>query len=284
MQNLPGEWTANSTDAARDDAKRTASPSSFFYSQGRSLVLAAQYFRDDRLTESARSGVAKKHRHRIHLALYGQLMASFEYLLKDFVARAIDVTDLYDERLKKAKWVDVDVARVLGSRITTMSVGAMLIHPTLGWHHPEQVNARYEGLFQYRPIQEGEVEYLNRLWILRHTVAHNAGFLTAHDAARLGASSLSEKVVAIDDTFISEAFDFLRPTARRIAEEIGGRILNEWLSTRVPEPNYVRDAQTYAALKHLATCLESRPGDLPDRTEADYLADQQAAQAAQQEP
>ena len=111
--NLPTGWTANTADTERDEKKRVASPASFFFCQGQGIRLAAGYFEDSRLVATAQGGTAKKHRLRIHLALFGQLMASFEYMLKDFVARVIDLTDVFDERLKQAKWVDINVDRVL---------------------------------------------------------------------------------------------------------------------------------------------------------------------------
>jgi hypothetical protein len=120
---LPEPWNADTTDTERDERKRQSSPASFFFSQGQAICLSADYFTDDRLVENARGGVAKKHRLRIHLALFGQLMASFEYMLKDFIARAIDVSDILDEKVKTSKWIDIDVARVLGIRTAQYAVG-----------------------------------------------------------------------------------------------------------------------------------------------------------------
>jgi hypothetical protein len=67
-------------------------------------------------------------------ALFGQLMASFGYLLKDFVAKAVDLTAVIDPKVQKAKWMEVDAAKVLASRIAATTPGAMLVHSTLGWH------------------------------------------------------------------------------------------------------------------------------------------------------
>ena len=79
-------------------------------------MLAAGYFTNKRLAKSARGGIGFKHRHRIHLALFGQLMASFEYFLKDFVARAVDATTNLDEKIQKEKWLEINVDRVLANR------------------------------------------------------------------------------------------------------------------------------------------------------------------------
>lgn len=269
----PSEWTRDSEDVARDERKRLASPSSFFYSQGRALVTAASYFSDDRLAVSSHGAVAAKHRHRIHLALYGQLLASFEYMLKDFVARVVDTTPSYDNAIRASKWIEVDASRVLSLRMAATTPGALLIHPTQGWHFPEEVNRRFSALFQSAPIENAEVLPLERLWVLRHSVAHNAGFVIAPDAARLGAPSLKEKVAAIDAEFIEKSLEFLSQIARRLAEQVGGKVLADWLSSRIDlGSDYERDKEIFSRLKLLATFVNSRPKDLPVPTRAQYEA------------
>ena len=167
----PIRWTSDAADMAREERKREVSPSSFFYSQGQALVLAAEYFRDDRLAPGARGGVARKHRHRIHLALFGQMMAALEFLLKDFVASVVDLVPTFDEALLQSRWLEVDARRVLSLRSASSTAGSVLLHGTLGWHDSETVNKRYSALFQKAPIENTEVPDLDRLWLLRHSVA-----------------------------------------------------------------------------------------------------------------
>lgn len=271
---IPDVWNRDTNDVMRDEAKRKDSPCSFFWSQGQSLSLAADYFGDDRLAESARGGIALKHRHRIHLALFGQLMASFEYFLKDFVAKAIDLTAILDARVQKAKWIEVDASRVLANRLSATTPGAMLIHSTLGWHSPTTVNSRYQELFCRNPISNDEMSTLERLWVVRHTVAHNAGFVIHYDAVRIGSADLAESVANIDSYFIWAAFQFLRPIAARIANEIGDALLLEWLRSVVPNgPDFARDSATYIGLKKLSTIVESRTREVPIPGETEYETD-----------
>lgn len=272
---IPDTWEKDTKESLRDERKRQDSPASFFFSQGQSLVLAARYFQDDRLTKQARDGVAAKHRHKVQLSLFGQLVASFEYLLKDFIAKVIDSTDMLDEKLKKSRWIEVDAGKVLASRTIAATPGAILIHPTMGWHSPEIVNRRYTELFQHQAIESGEQQNLERLWILRHSVAHNAGFVIHHDAMRIGTGALSEKVVNIDEFFLEGTFNFLTPIARRMAEVIGDeKVLLKWLKeAKKSDPDYVRDEITYQKLKKLATYINRRPKDLSDFTEHDYQKD-----------
>lgn len=266
-------WAHDSADQMREEDKRGRSPCSFFYSQGHELVLAAQYFDNTRLTPAARGGVALKHRHRIHLALFGQLMASLEYLLKDFVAQVIDNVNIYDHKIQKANWIKIDSERILNSRAIKTSAGAMLLHSTMGWHEPQSVIDRYSNLFEVSPIDTSEIGTLERLWILRHSVAHNAGLVIGADAARGGMPHLSGNVADINEEFISDTFDFLCQIARRMAVQVGARVIQDWLRTRVASgADYQRDKETYKALKLLATFVDSRITDLPTPKKGEYTA------------
>jgi hypothetical protein len=271
---IPDVWQHDSVDIQREETKRKQSPSSFFFSIGQAPVLAAEYFVDERLSKDSRGGVAMKHRHRIHLALYGQLLASFEYLLKDFIAKVIDVTGVFDQKVQRAKWIEVDASKVLAYRIAASTPGSILIHPTMGWHYPDIVNQRYADLFNYQPIATAEIPTLERLWILRHSVAYNAGFVIHHDASRIGSASLAEAVAAIDASFISQTHDFLKPIAERLAAKVGDVVLLEWLRSMKPlGPSYVRDNIIYTQIKRLTFFVPSRVQDIQNTSEADYLAD-----------
>jgi len=256
-------WAHGANDIIRDETKRTVSPGSYFYSQGKAIVLAASYFQDSRLANIARGGTAKKHRHRIHLALFGQLMASFEYLTKEVIARSITLTDYLDSSLEKCDWIKVSCGQVLATRKVQATPGSVLIGPTLGWHSAKEVNRRYSLFFGIDPILASEVGDLDRLWILRHSVAHNAGLVTNHDAARLKSPELSERVVSMSETSIGDTFSFLSPVAERmvgIAEQsLLGRLRNE---IALQGKNYTRDEQTYIGIKQLGQFVKSRTQEL----------------------
>lgn len=270
----PDPWEYDAADIAREELKRKLSPASFFFSQGQAMVLAASYFDKPRLAAKVRPGVAKKHRHRIHLALFGQLMASLEFLLKDFVAKVIDAVPTFDEALLKADWLRVDTARILSMRSAVTTAGSLLMHPTVGWQQPDMVNRRYKELFSSQPILPSEVQELERLWVLRHSVAHNAGFVSAYDAARAGFPHIADKVADINEDFVRETFDFLAEIANRVAEGVGDTVLCRWLATRKAlGPNYSRDKGTYTSLKLLSTYIPSRAQDLPKITKGPYSKD-----------
>jgi hypothetical protein len=150
----------------------------------------------------------------------------------------------------------------------------MLVHSTLGWHTPTTVNSRYQELFARQPISNAEQPTLERLWVLRHSVAHNAGFVIHYDASRIGSIGLAEHVANVDAEFIRQSFDFLRPIAARIASDVGDSVLIEWIRSIAPSgQDFVRDSATYIGLKKLATMVETRTRDLPTPTELQYHAD-----------
>ncbi|MBX6386653.1 MAG: hypothetical protein IRZ07_27370 [Microbispora sp.] len=269
---IPDAYASESADIQRDEEKRRASPPSFFFAQTQALKLAANYFRNSRLQPSARGGVAAKHRHRIHGALFGQVMAAFEFCLKDFIAQIIDRTDMYDDRILGCSWIGVDVSRVLARRGSTGGVGGLLIHPLLGWHNAEQVNQRYKELFDHPLLATDEdARTLDRLWILRHSVVHNAGFVTGHDAYRLSAPSLSERAVRIDGEFVSETVDFLRSIVLRIESPTGTGVVRRWLETRAVG-RWEDDEEVYRALRHVTCAAQSRTQELPAVTREMYEA------------
>jgi len=273
-------WNRDSADIARENTKRKDSPCSFFFSHGRSLVLAAEYFHDERLSAAARGGVALKHRHKIQLAIFGQLMAAFEYMLKDFIAKSIDASNIFDEKIKSQEWLSITTERVLSQRIAQSTIGSMLVHPTLGWHTPDTVNERYKAIFNVSPFDGEDLKKISILWILRHSVAHNAGFVTAHDSARINQSALSEKVVHLDEVFVKDTFDYLCSIATKLADSCGKSTLRQWLkSMKVYGPNWERDQNTYQAIKALGTYVNSRNQELQIFEVAAYNADWATANA-----
>jgi len=179
-------------------------------------------------------------------------MASLEYLLKDFIARVIDQVPTFDDKILEAKWITVDAERVLSARTAPTSPGALLFHTTLGWQDPDEVNRRYSHLFQAAPIEATDIQTLKSLWILRHSVAHNAGFVAGADAARGYLPDLSARVADITAEHVEEAFGFLCPIARRIAERVGDRILLTWLGTRVAAGGSFKRTRTPT---HPSSCL-----------------------------
>jgi hypothetical protein len=89
-----------------------------------------------------------------------------------------------------------------------------------------------------------------------------------------------EKVINTDDSFIAQVFEFLNPIAERLASGCGRSALQQWLGSIAGlDDNYNRDRLIYERLKMIGTYLPSRPRDLPNVTEEDYLADRATVNA-----
>jgi len=146
------------------------------------------------------------------------------------------------------------------------------VHPTLGWHTPSEVNARYQGVFEASPIAKTEIAHLDRLWLLRHSVAHNGGLITHHDAYRMGAPHLGGESAKIDAAYIAAAEALLGDIVKRLAAPVGEKIIEKWLNER-STGTWAADQQAYSKLKVLTTAVMSRSAELPITSEADWHAD-----------
>jgi len=185
---IPESTSTDSADARRDEQKRQSSPPSSFYAQSQALLTAVRYF--DPL-HSGYVGAAGKHKARMWSALFVQLMATFEFAMKDFIAQTLDATHIYDDDIKNWKWLQIDVPSVMATREGLTRLGAVLIHPLLEWQVPETMNGRYQDVYERQPIANDELTPLRDLWIVRHSVAHNGGLVTQADARRLRDMSLA---------------------------------------------------------------------------------------------
>jgi hypothetical protein len=271
---IPERYTSEAADIARDERKRRVSPPSFFFAQTQALLLSADYFKDSRLVTSARGGVATKHRNRIRSALFGQLMASFEFCIKDFVAQVIDASDVFDDVVNRCSWINVDKSRILAQRDVAASVGAMLIHPLLGWHETDELNQRFQTLFEFQLLDKNEARTLQRLWIIRHSVAHNSGFVTHQDAYRLQAPTLREAAIAMDVDFLRETAAFLRSIVLKLehGQPIGDRVIGEWIRKKATG-SWPADKAVYSRVRAIVTVVKQRTQDLPTVTKGSYSAD-----------
>jgi len=266
---VPNPSTSESSDAQRDERKRQASPPSAFFAQSQAVLTAVKYFEG---LHSGYPGAARKHMNRICGAMFVQLMAAFEFTTKDFIAQTLDATHIYDDDVKGWSWLQIDVAAVLSTREGLGRLGAVLVHPLPQWQVPETVNERYQDVFKRQPIRRLEIQPLRDLWIVRHSVAHNAGFVTQPDARRLRSAELREKQVSIDVDFLQEAIDFLRAVVARLDTVIGASLLERFFREGASGV-WEQDRETYARLKLLTTYVRSRPTELPEIEESRYAAD-----------
>lgn len=272
---IPNVYATDAKDIARDERKRLASPPSFFISRAQGLLVAARYF--EGRTATGYSGTAKKHLQRLNSAFLAQMLAGFEWCLKDYVAMVLTATDVFDERLGNQDWVRPSVHTVLSQRSEGGTLGATLIHPTLGWHDVNQANLRFKRLFGQDLVKSTQdQESLAALWLLRHSLAHNAGIVTFVDAHRMRAPVLANKVGEIDLEFLKDAKDLLVRVASRLESPVGGAMLKAWFVERATG-NYVEDKPDFVRLKQIATAVKKPSDDLPRVTKSSYTSHRKAA-------
>lgn len=266
---IPEASTTASADFARDEQKRQVSPPSSFYAQSQAILTAVRYF--DPL-HSGYAGAAGKHKIKMWSALFVQMMAAFEYAMKDFIAQTLDATHIYDDEVSKWTWLEIDVATVMSTREGLTRLGAVLIHPLQGWQVPETLNGRYHDVYRREPVAKGEIASLRDLWIVRHSIAHNGGVVTQPDARRLRASALADQQVLIDLDYLEDAAEFLRAIVLRLETVVGPSLLTKWFREAATR-SWATDQDDYSRLKRLTTCVQSRPRELPDIDDATYAGD-----------
>jgi hypothetical protein len=266
---VPDPSTSESADARRDERKRQASPPSYFYAQSQAILTAVRYF--DPL-HSGYAGTANKHKNRMWGALLVQLLAAFEFTMKDFVAQTLDATHIYDEEVRSWDWLQIDVPAVMSTRGELTRLGAILIHPLQGWQVPETLNARYMDIFRRQPVANDELESLRDLWVVRHSVAHNGGLVTHPDARRLRSPALAERQVLIDLDYLASATGFLRTIVQRLSGPIRESLMRRWFREGATQ-TWEGDEADYRRIKWLTSYVQSRPSELPAVTEPMYDAD-----------
>jgi hypothetical protein len=266
---VPDAYSADSADAQRDERKRQASPPSSFYAQSQAILTAVRYM--DPL-HSGYAGAAGKHKVRMWSAIFAQLMATFEFTMKDFLAQTLDATHIYDDHAKGWSWLRIDVPTVMATREGSGRLGAVLIHPLLGWQTPETLNTRYRDVYKREPVAAHELRTLRDLWIVRHSVAHNGGIVTGPDARRLRQTSLADQPVRIDLDYLEAAASFLRKIVARLSSTVGESLLATWFAD-ASTGAWSSDEVDYSRLKTLTTLVTSRSRELPPVDEATYLTD-----------
>lgn len=266
---VPDPSTSESADSQRDERKRQASPPSSFFAQSQAIRNTVDYFED---LHSGYPGTARKHQNRTRSALFVQLMASFEFAMKDFIAQTLDATHVCDDSATEWPWLQLDVPTVLSTREGFTRLGAALIHPLLGWQVPETMNSRYQDVYSRQPIAGDELTPLRDLWLVRHSIAHNGGFVTQPDARRLRSQTLADRQVLVDKAYLEEATTFLRGIVSRLETLVGPVLLEMWFNSAAAG-TWDRDEVEYSRIKLLTTYVQSRPRELPDIDEATYAAD-----------
>jgi len=126
--------------------------------------------------------------------------------------------------LEKEASIDLDWERLAAHRASGAgSVGALLADSMNGWHSPEKVN-KYFGCFRLNFTLFGnvEIERINTLWQLRHSIVHTGGTLTLADAQKVKAlKGYGDRKIAFNKNFIFEVARKFHPIVKTSTEGLG---------------------------------------------------------------
>ena len=133
-------------------------------------------------------------------------------------------TTVFFRALEKQTSINLDWTRLAAHRATgTASVGTVLTDSISGWHNPHRVNSYFEcfGL-KFAPFGASEVERLETLWQLRHSIVHTGGTLTLADAQKVKPlRGLGDRNIAFENNFIFEVARKLHPLVRDTTVGLG---------------------------------------------------------------
>ncbi|MEJ0000945.1 MAG: hypothetical protein WDO13_18305 [Verrucomicrobiota bacterium] len=158
--------------------------------------------------------------------LFASAMGHFETFQKCLFAGAIEVTRLLaDWDVKQglkliAEKLDASPDRMLAYRGLGAQVGIVFADGLPGWHSPSGV-VEYFKCFDRNInfFSNDEIDDLNVLWQLRHTLVHTGGWLTLPDAQKLKRlQGLGSRALRFNEQFM---FAFTRLMHRLTRDSVG---------------------------------------------------------------
>jgi hypothetical protein len=176
---------------------------------------------------------------RLSASVFVAMMGHFEIFQRSFVSGLFEAT-----RFMRNINIDAVVKRILGdSRDTGIriidiaayrgqptNIGDLLTDNILGWHNPHRVNEIINAMLEkVNFYSASDIDYLNCLWQIRHSIAHRGGWLTLPDAQKVPQlKSISDKLVSFDHNFIRqvhvEFHGIIKSSVKRASESFNNRI------------------------------------------------------------
>lgn len=265
---LPGTSDGAAQRERRLSDKLERSPGSFFKARARDLVLAAGYA-NDRLPGNAYGGTSQRHYHTVCGATYAVLLSSFELTIKSLYARSIDCTGRYDDRLKGDTKLTIKPELILANRDVT-GAGDVFASQWNAWQAPTEVNQRFCKLIEINPLDNTAVAALEKLWQIRHVIAHSSGVTSRLDRHRLGGAIEADRALVIDGDYLAVVEERLLAIMTSAAAVVGKRLLDDYFDRN---PAWDTEQVEFTALLLLGRVV-GQTQDLPEVTEADFDAEQ----------
>ncbi len=156
--------------------------------------------------------------HRLSAASFVAMMGHFEIYQRSFVSRLFEAT-----RFLRDLNIDMVMKRILGDskdsgiRIVDIAayrgqpanIGGLLTDNISGWHNPQRVNEIIKAMLEKTDFYSGaDIDYLNCLWQIRHSIAHTGGLLTLPDAQKVPRlKNIGDKRMFFDHNFIRQVHE-----------------------------------------------------------------------------
>lgn len=193
----------------------------------------------------------------ISSAILGTAMGHFETCQKTLFAGLIERSGSFQsfdvERF--LKHVDqrngeivVSPSKLMAFRTLSAPVGLVLADSLSSWHNPSKVNSYFKALGVKQDLfSKAEIEDLNVLWQLRHSIVHTGAWLTIPDASKVKRlSKFADKPIVFGPMFVNA---FSR-RFHRIVKSSNARLLHDCLAElgATPAAKTKKDLEDFLAV------------------------------------
>jgi hypothetical protein len=183
--------------------------------------------------------------HQIACAILSTTMGHFEtyqrFLFSGILERSTNFpsfdVDRFLKHLEKScsREVLVSPARLLAFRELDAPVGFVFADSLSGWHNPGRVNTFLKafGITQ-NAFANDEIEDLEILWQLRHSVVHTGAWLTVPDAKKVKRLlAWQDKPIVFEPTFVNA----MSRRLHKLVKATNARLLSDCLKLLGPAPS-----------------------------------------------
>lgn len=188
------------------------------------------------------------HLYHITAASIGSIMGHFELWQKLTFAYVFEMSRHFSGfdcnacvgKLSKDSGLNIDIKNFLAYRGEPVAIGQMVADSLAGWHAPKKVNSHFNALFKFAFYSNKEVEALELLWQIRHTMVHTGGWLTLTDSQKLKhLNELGNTAVFLKSTFVTNSIRLLHHIVRDAIHRLNEQMINKLPKDVVESDSYI---------------------------------------------
>ena len=133
--------------------------------------------------------------------------------------------------------VEIPIEQLTAYRRSSVSTGLIIANSLSGWHSPQKVNSYFMAFgLRTNVFSNADVDELNLLWQMRHSIVHNAASITLADAQKLPAlKKLGNKEIVLSNKFIYDLTKYLHSVVfnanTRVKTEFSNGLIHELSAT-----------------------------------------------------